>query len=140
MNEERRAHLAKQGVLPTTVEEFYILLDYSLSEDCREKGIKELITGLSIDAIRNRVHGGRSADPMFSHVAATSKSSADVSEDVGRNNAHLKITPDLSLEEVHERLCIAIAGRIATLAAMDYEEVGLDVPILDFGLDSLVGE
>jgi hypothetical protein len=98
MNEERRAHMAKQGVLPTTLEEFYVLLDYALSADCREKGIKELVTGLSPGALRAMISSLQSANPMFCHVTAIGKSSADVPEDASRGNAHHGITADISHE------------------------------------------
>lgn len=138
LNEERRAHMARQGVTPMTLEELCVLLDYALSAECREKDIKQFIAGLEGTAAKNMINKMESANPMFCHVTITAKSSVNVSEDVDRNNAHLGITADLGPDEIHKRLCIAIASRISALAAIDYEEVALDVPILEFGLDSLV--
>jgi len=138
VNEERRVHLAKQGIIPTTLEEFYILLDYALSADCRKRNIKELVTGLNPDSVQVMVDTAQYATSMFCHVIRTAKSTSDNSDNVNGSSENLKITADLGIEEVHRRLCIAIASRISTLAAMDLEEVGVDLPILDFGLDSLV--
>ncbi|CZT12486.1 related to lovastatin nonaketide synthase [Rhynchosporium agropyri] len=138
LNEERRAHMARQGVIPMTLEELCLLLDYAMSADCREKGIKQFIAGVDGTAVKNAIAAMESANPMFCHVTTTAKSSVIIPEDVNRSNAHLGITADLGPEEIHKRLCIAIASRISALAAIDYEEVALDVPILDFGLDSLV--
>lgn len=138
LNEARQEQFRKQGVTPMSMKEFCVLLDYALSADCRQKNIKQLVAGIEGVALKQVIDQFGALNPMFSHLTASATSSAVVAEDVDRSNAHLGITADLGPEEVHKRLCIAIASRISTLAAIDYDEIDLDIPILEFGLDSLV--
>lgn len=138
LNEARQEHLRKQGVEPMSIKRFCVLLDYALSEECRQKNIKQFVAGIEGNTLKQIIDQLGYASPMFSHLTASAKSTVLVAEDVDRNNAHLGITADLGSEEVHKRLCIAIASRISTLAALDYDEIDFEVPILEFGLDSLV--
>lgn len=137
-NPGRQQSMYRQGVVPITMDELFMVLDYALSPRCREDGITQILVGLSGQALKFALDQFGSTNPMFNHLMTTKGSNASGGETFDRTNAHIGITADLSTEEVHERMTTAIANRLSTLVAVEYSEIELDTPILDFGLDSLV--
>lgn len=129
----------KLGLTPISFEELMICVNYALGPESRERGVKQLAVGIDGQRIIDTLDGLGCVSSMFTHmIKKTATSSANTGDAVDRNNAHIGINSDLGVEEVLHRMTIAIANRISGLIAMDYADIEVDVPILEFGLDSLV--
>jgi hypothetical protein len=139
-NPFREQNMFDQGVTKISVEELLVSLDYALQPPSKEQGSTQLIMGIGVHVPQNMVESRSSSIPLFKHLVKTSQGGAKAvgSDEFDRTNAHIGLNADLPIEEIHDRMTIAIAHRISTLIAVDYADIELDAPIVDFGLDSLV--
>ena len=133
----RRHSLFKQGLVPITLDELFLCLDYALSTRCRTDGVHQIVVGLSEAALKGTLESVGAPNPLFSHLISK-ESNLDCGDNYDRLNAHLGISAEMGIDEIHARLTTAIANRISALIAIEYVDIEFDTPILEFGLDSLV--
>lgn len=135
----RIRNLLRHGLIPVKSEELIAFLDYAIrplaSEDpCRQALIG--IDGRSIHAAENATPTATSS-AMFSHVRSLYDSNIRNDSAPATESRKLTIAGAQSLTEVHQVITTATIQKLSSLIALPPDKVSLELPLAEFGLDSL---
>lgn len=138
LHPERIPGLLRAGCVPFKIAQFLSLLEYTLSPQARLDQVKQIVIGADRESISKQEALITLRNPMFSAMpylseTQTQNEGSKISKKVDQLIAEAENT-----EEVFNVISSAIARKIAALMAIDPEEMSLEIPIAELGLDSLI--
>ncbi|MCJ1245405.1 hypothetical protein MMC30_002609 [Trapelia coarctata] len=136
--QNRTRNLLRQGWKPVKAEDLLAVLDYAISPHARKDKCRQAVIGIdgrSIFEADNATPATNSA--LFVHVRNSHDITAPTQPDIDPKSHKQTISDAQSLDEVLHIITEAIAQRLCSLVALDYEKVNVEIPLSDFGLDSL---
>jgi acyl carrier protein len=135
---ERREYMRSHGVIPVKMAELFALLEYSLSPESREHGCKQNMNGFDRASLSGQMQDISWKTPMLSHLPHVSESKELRAGGASSSNIEETLSATTTLDSAKTIICEAIVVKISTLVALDAEDISLELPLADFGLDSLV--
>ncbi|KAI5460632.1 putative polyketide synthase [Mariannaea sp. PMI_226] len=136
---EHTHSLARQGVKLLPIEAALPVIDYAMSGKAFKDGNHQIAFGLDPQSfIEQAKHGGR-IPPLVSHIALNRRLDPALGAPEGpEQTVEEKIALASTIEDAGDLVLVAIWEKISSLTAIDPQELGLDVPIANMALDSLV--
>jgi NADPH:quinone reductase-like Zn-dependent oxidoreductase len=128
--------LEKEEYLGIDKEYLVKLLNFAIQGPVLPQGSRQIWMGLQKPAIA----GPESfiQQPLFNHVAYSKQAEADTSAGAATMKIDEAILAADSPAKVVDLITEAVTAKIASLVAMDQEDISLDAPVANFGLDSLI--
>ena len=137
-NPELRRSAIRAGCIPLQLSELFALLEYAMSSQARRDRLSQVVIGFDRQSLLDSQRSGLLEVPLFNHLVVNAETT-DVSSTVQSSKAVDKaIAAAEDLDEVHEIVAAAIAKQISSLLAVDVENINLESPIENLGLDSLI--
>lgn len=133
--------LARQGCGVISWPTIATALEYILSGQASRDGNFQLSLGMSAESIRRRNENNTRISPILSHLHATALLQQSL---VGTAGASTKRSIEESIasagsrEDASQLILEAVGVKVAALINVDPEDIDLDVPVAQLGLDSLV--
>lgn len=135
----RMKNLIRQGLIPIKTEEFLAFLDYAMSSQARQDRCGQAAIGIDGTSIHNADSATPTMKgPLFTHVRRPSNREPE-NEIAPSKSLKEAITDATGFNEVRDIITAAVVRKLSSLVALDYDKVGLDLPMTAFGLDSLAG-
>lgn len=129
--------LTRQGYVLVQLKELLSLLGYAMSE-ARTDDHKQIVSGFNYQSLRESDNNYSLENPMFCHLLQSQEEQGTDQKEGMVASIETIIANAGSVEEVKKLVTEAIARKISTLVAAEYEEIELTRRVVDFGLDSLV--
>ena len=135
---ELQRSLMREGLIPMTQSEVLTLLGYAMSGQARQDRYRQIAIGFNRRSLSSQEGLLTLRNPLFSHLPydddeADYESGVQAPQSVDANIASAK-----SLDEAHDIITKALTQKLSTLIALDRDEIGLDMPLGELGLDSLI--
>jgi hypothetical protein len=129
-----------KGSTPIRFEAFLKVLEYSMSNRNHAGRKHDVVMGFNRQSLLDQQNLSELRDPLFAHLPYPTKNGIQVSDGKATTSVTIEqsILASQSDEETHAIIADATRVKIAQLVALDYDEIGLDMPLEGFGLDSLV--
>lgn len=139
VTQEHTQSLKRQGIQLLPIEDALPVLDYVMSGKAFKDGNHQIAFGLEIQAFIDQAkHGGR-IPPLLSHVTSDRGRGLSNHADQQKEQTHEEnIALATSVDEVESLTFLAVRDKIASLTALDTQELDLNPPIANLALDSLV--
>ena len=137
-NPELRRSAIRAGCIPLQLSELFALLEYAMSSQARQEKLSQVAIGFDRQSLLESQRSGLLEIPLFNHLVANTDKNDDASTAQGSKAVDKAIVAAEDLDEVHDIVATAIAKQISTLLAVDVENINLDSPIENLGLDSLI--
>ena len=119
--------------LPVTVDHLMKLIDFSMQGSLASLGSKQIWMGL-----QRPTKADFKEDPFFSHIPYAKQEEVDSATGTANLPIDKAIKAAKSTAQVQDLVAEAIVGKISSLVAMDQDDISLDAPVSNFGLDSLI--
>lgn len=130
-------HFVSVGVSPKIEnEELETLLEYLMSGAARSDGCQQLFIGINKQALLQQ-NPAILEDAMFSTLENIKISEPLQELDAPKSTSQL-LSAAQSLHEAQSIIIVALAEQLSSLVALDIEDITLNQPIEEIGLDSLV--
>lgn len=137
-NPELRRSAIRAGCIPLQLSELFALLEYALSSQARQERQSQVAIGFDRQSLLESQRSGLLEIPLFSHLVVDTNKN-DVSSIVpGSKSVDKALVDAEDLDEVHDIVAAAISKQISALLAIDVDNINLDSPIENLGLDSLI--
>jgi acyl transferase domain-containing protein/NADPH:quinone reductase-like Zn-dependent oxidoreductase/acyl carrier protein len=119
-----------------SIDEFNSLLEYSMGGKARLDGCHQILTGLDEASLRR--HNLTTMDnPIFTSLqAATVSKPSRAIDSTKMTGQHLSMAK--SVDEAQTMIAAALVEQLSSLVALDIEDITMNLPIADIGLDSLI--
>lgn len=137
-NPELRRSAIRAGCIPLQLNELFALLEYAMSSQARQDKLSQVAIGFDRQSLLESQRSGLLEIPLFNHLVE------NVDKDDVRHTAQGSKAVDKAivaaedLDEIHDIVAAAIAKQISALLAVEVENIDLDSPIENLGLDSLI--
>ncbi|KAF2475207.1 putative polyketide synthase [Lindgomyces ingoldianus] len=137
---EQQMKLLRRGILSISNEVLFPYLDYAM--DTRKTGgsTNQILIGLDMQAASEDNKSFYSRNPIFSQVFASNQHGR-VSPSSTITKTPIEKLQLLCLESPEDRgnlIADAIREKVSLLVAMNYDNINIATPIVNFGLDSLI--
>ena len=133
----RQQELMRQGSIFTNFEEVYKVLEYSMSSQVVTDGAVQTIMGFDRETMTAVQDEFALANPMLSMIPYN-RVSGDTSGSDEKFDVEAALRNAKSLEEAEDIITKTVAEKFAVFLARPVEDVSLDIPLPEFGMDSLV--
>lgn len=120
------------------MEHLYISLTYAMSGQARSDNCNQLVLGFDHLSISSQEDNVVLKNPLFNLLPRDEDRKDSTEVAAGSQTAEEMITTAATADEVHEIISKAIAKRISALVALSVDDLDLESPLTDFGLDSLI--
>lgn len=137
-NPELRRSAIRAGCIPLQLNELFALLEYAMSSQARQDKLNQVAIGFDRKSLLESQRSGLLEIPMFNHLVVNVDKDDLRSTAQGSKAVDKSILAAEDLDEVHNIVAAAIAKQISALLAVDVENLNLDSPIENLGLDSLI--
>lgn len=135
----RKKNLIRQGLIPIKTEELLAFLDYAMSSQARHDHCGQAAIGIDGRSIFNADSATPTMrGPLFVHVRRPSDGEPETKTAPSKSLKEV-VADAKGFVEVRDIVSAAIARKLSSLVALDYDKVSLDLPLSAFGLDSLAG-
>ncbi|KAB5577906.1 putative polyketide synthase [Coniochaeta sp. 2T2.1] len=140
VTQEHTQFLARQGIQLLPMEAALPVVDYAISGRAFKDGCHQIAFGLDPEPFVDRSKDGASVTPLVSQVVSARGRGTAVQNEPSKAELPVekKIASATTMEEAEQLILAAIREKIALLTAIDLEELALDPPVVNLGLDSLV--
>jgi hypothetical protein len=139
VTKEHTRSLARQGVQLLSIEAALPVIDYAMSGNAFKDGNHQIAFGLDPQSFIDQAKQGGRIPPLLSHITSDRRRGlARLAEQEKEQTSEEKIILASTIEDAEKLVLLAIREKISSLAALDSEELNLDPPIANIGLDSLV--
>ncbi|KAL8902296.1 MAG: hypothetical protein Q9207_004780 [Kuettlingeria erythrocarpa] len=135
--QKRVQNLLRQGFVPVDQDQLKAVLTYALSPNHSTR-VRQIVVGINGESLLEAENATPvSRSPMFNHVRASCAKSP--SERRAGSPASLRgiISTAKSRVDASRHIASALSIKLAQLISVGQENLPSDVPLLDFGLDSL---
>ena len=137
---ERTDFMAKQGCPLVSIESMLPVMDYVMSGRASRDDCHQIAFGIDPQALLDRAQSGTRTAPIFNKLIAITK---------GQNLAtpsqqHIKRSPEDSIAnaptmaDAEQLVLEAIQHKVSSLITGDSQDLPLDIPLTNLGLDSLI--
>ncbi|OCL04357.1 hypothetical protein AOQ84DRAFT_416453 [Glonium stellatum] len=130
--------LVRQGYILLKLKELLAVVEYSISKEAKSDQCKQIIIGFDCRSFAESDNKYSLQNPMFCHLLRSKESQRVKDDSIAVRSIEGAIAVAENIEQVETVISEAIARKISTLVAVDYEEVDLRRRVGEFGLDSLV--
>ena len=137
-NPELRRSAIRAGCIPLQLSELFALLGYAMSSQARHEKLSQVALGFDRQSLLESQRSGLLEIPLFNHLVANAGKNDDTSTGQDTKAVDKAIVAAEDLDEVHDIVAAAIAKQISALLAVDLDNINLDSPIENLGLDSLI--
>ena len=137
-NPELRRSAIRAGCIPLQLSELFALLGYAMSSQARHEKLSQVALGFDRQSLLESQRSGLLEIPLFNHLVANAGKKDDTSTGQDTKAVDKAIVAAEDLDEVHDIVAAAIAKQISALLAVDLDNINLDSPIENLGLDSLI--
>ena len=137
-NPELRRSAIRAGCIPLQLSELFALLGYVMSSQARREKLSQVALGFDRQSLLESQRSGLLEIPLFSHLVANADKSDETSTVQDSKAVDKAVVAAEDLGEVHDIVAGAIAKQISALLAVDLDNINLDSPIENLGLDSLI--
>lgn len=137
-NPELRRSAIRAGCIPLQLSELFALLGYTMSSQARHEKLSQIALGFDRQSLLESQRSGLLEIPLFNHLVADTSKTDDTSMGQDTKAVDKAIVAAEDLDEVHDIIAAAIAKQISALLAVDLDNINLDSPIENLGLDSLI--
>ena len=137
-NPELRRSAIRAGCIPLQLSELFALLEYSMSPQARHDKLSQVAIGFDRQSLLESQRSGLLEVPLFNHLVESSNKSNDSSAVQDSKAVDKSIIAATDLDEVHSIVIAAVTKQISALLAVDVDNINLDAPIENLGLDSLI--
>ena len=137
-NPELRRSAIRAGCIPLQLSELFALLEYAMSSQARHEKLSQVALGFDRQSLLESQRSGLLEIPLFNHLVANADKNDDASTPKDSKTVDKAIIAAENLNEVHDIVAAAIANQISALLAVDLDNINLDSPIENLGLDSLI--
>ena len=119
--------------LPVTEDHLMKLINFAMQGSLASLGSKQIWMGL-----QRPTKTEFKEDPFFGHIPYTRQEEVDSATGTASLPIDKAIKAAKSTAQVQDLVAEAIVGKISSLVAMDQDDISLDAPVSNFGLDSLI--
>lgn len=119
------------------LEHVYINLTYVMSGQARKDNCNQVVTGFDRLSISSQEDNFVLRNPLFNLLPRIDGRKDAKESTAGSQTVEEMIMAAATAKEVHEIISKAIAKRLSALVAMNVDDLDLESPLSDFGLDSL---
>lgn len=134
----RVRNLLLHGMIPVKSEELLALLDYAMSAQAREDQCRQAVIGIDGRSIAAAEHATPTANgAMFVHVRGSYDSEVRNDSAPATDSPKVTIADAKSLAEVHQVINTTMVQKLSSLIALAHDQINLDLPLSEFGFDSL---
>ena len=119
--------------LPIKEDHLMKLLNFAIQGALASLESKQIWMGL-----QRPTKTGFKDDPLFSHIPFAKQEEIDSTTGTATLPIDKAIKAAKSTAQVQDLIADAIVGKISSLVAMDQDDISLDAPVSNFGLDSLI--
>ena len=137
-NPDLRRSAIRAGCIPLQLSELFALLGYAMSSQARHEKLSQVALGFDRQSLLESQRSGLLEIPLFKHLVANADKNDDISTAQDSKAVDKAIVAAEDLREVHDIIAAAIAKQISALLAVDLDNINLDSPIENLGLDSLI--
>ena len=138
LHPERIPGLLRAGCVPFKVAQFLSLLEYTLSPQARHDQVKQIVIGVDRMSISQQEDLFTLKDPMFSALPYISEDRKQIEGPKVIRKIEQLIAEAASTDEVLNIISFSISKKIAALMALDPDEISMEIPVANLGLDSLI--
>lgn len=139
LHPERVPGLLRAGCIPFKISQFLSLLEYSLGQEARCDNVKQIVIGVDRESLSAHEESVALRNPMFSALPYDSGTSLQVRATTGVSKKIEQLIAEAEDQDSMQGIISAgIAKKISTLMALDQNEINLEIPIAELGLDSLI--
>lgn len=134
---ERRQMLFRQGATIVEFDEVISMVEYAVGTQAPRDGYSQLIVGIDPNAIPS---DGTYNYLFFTDILQTKDGTTSAEDDAQQAPATLsqRLAAANTIQETHDVVSEAVATKIRELIAIGPDDMRLDVPLPDLGIDSLV--
>ena len=134
---EQGGILIERGCRPIKLDDLFAILEYSMSNEAKEDHCSQLVVGFDRQSLSQR-DASILANPIFNGLPQITESNTAVDDSNPSKSVGKLIYSAKDLDEVHGIISTALAEKISTLVALSLDDISLDMPIAELGLDSLI--
>jgi hypothetical protein len=124
-----------QGVIPLSNSNLFALLEYAMSKQAREDKCHQIVVGFNRESLTRASRLHTLENPMLSHLPRHDVAS---SKALTSETSLETIAAAQNIKELQDAIAESMVLQISTLVVLDVEQIARDIPMVDFGLDSLV--
>lgn len=134
---ERRMMLFRQGATIVEFDEVLSMVEYAVGTQAPRDGYSQLIVGIDPNAIPN---DGTYNYPFFTDILQSMDTPTSSEDEAKQTPTTLsqKLEAANTRQETHDVASEAVATKIRELIAIGPDDLRMDVPLPDLGIDSLV--
>lgn len=136
--QEVAGFVVRQGCQVVSIEAILPLVDYAMSRAGKD-GCNQIGLGLNAESMITRTENNVRITPLLEHIYAQHKqeASGNVQKNAGIS-LEKSIAQASTVTDAEQLILFALRDKVSSLIAVDSEELNLDVPVTDLGLDSLI--
>ena len=139
VTQERILSLGRQGCQLVDLEVALPVIDYAISGMASRDGNNQIAFGLDPQALIEKSKEDGRLPPLFSRITAQGHSPAHrLPDNTLERKAEDMIGLAQTLDEAEGLIVTAVQNKIASLTALDNQDLDLDTPVSDMALDSLI--
>jgi hypothetical protein len=139
VTQEHTHSLARQGVQLVPIEVALPVIDYAMSGKAFKDGNHQIAFGLDPQSFIDQTTPGGRVSPLVSHLLSSQgRSSTHQASQENEQTAEEKIALASTFEDSEQLVLIAIREKISSLTVLESQELDVDQPVANMGLDSLV--
>lgn len=130
--------LDRQGCQLLPIESALPVIDYAMSGRAFKEGNHQIAFGLNPQSFLDQAKQGGRVPPLLSSITAQGQNQAKRAEDDTKRPAEDLIAQASTVDDSEQLILVALQEKISSLTALDSQELDLDIPVANMGLDSLV--
>ncbi|KAL9095179.1 MAG: hypothetical protein Q9165_002435 [Trypethelium subeluteriae] len=135
---ERIPGLLRAGCVPFNISQFLSLLGYCLSPQARQDRIKQIVIGVDRESLSAQEDNATLQNPMFSSMSYVSNVMSSTQGGKSSKKIEQLLAEAGNPQAMLNIISSGIASKIAGLMAQEQNEISLDAPLAELGLDSLI--
>ncbi|TAQ91354.1 hypothetical protein B7494_g345 [Chlorociboria aeruginascens] len=137
-NDRIKQVLMRQGYVLFSLKELLSVVGYSISDEAKTDQCKQIVLGFDHKSFTESDNKYSLKNPMFSHILPSKTNQITKEDSSAAQSIDGAIAAAENVEQVEAIISEAVARKISTLVAIDYDEIDLERRVGEFGLDSLV--
>ena len=138
VSQERILSLARQGCQLVDIDVALPVINYAISGMAARDGCNQIAFGLDPQALIEKSKQDNRLPLLFAHITAQGRSPARLPNETPEHKAEDMIALAQTLAEAEELVLEATRDKIASLTALDFQELDVNTPVSDMALDSLI--
>ena len=138
LNPELRRNVIQGGAIPLETKQLFSLLQYAMSAQARLYKMPQIILGFDRKSIADSQRSGLLDIPIFSHLVYDSEKMDLVPAVKESTTIDEAITAAMNDDERYNIMISAVKRQLSSLLSIDAENIDVDLPMENLGLDSLI--